>query len=122
MMPLKTLVLGASPKSERYSFKAVKMLQQYHHSVIAVGARNERIGEIEIQTQCSDITDIDTVTMYLGPKNQVGFYDCILALKPRRIIFNPGTYNQELVDLAIKNSVQIVEACTLVLLSTGQYD
>lgn len=65
--------------------------------------------------------DIDTVTLYLNPANQVPYYDYIISLKPKRIIFNPGTENDELESLANKNGIQTMEACTLVLLSTSQY-
>lgn len=121
-MALKTLVLGASPKPDRYSFQAVNMLKKYGHPVIAVGAREAYIGDINIQTGLPLYYDIDTVTLYLGPQNQENFYSYIINLKPRRIIFNPGTYNQELIKLADEKGIEIIEACTLVLLSTGQYE
>lgn len=121
-MSLKTLVLGASPKPERYAYKAVKMLKKHGHEVVAVGAREAWIDDTKIQTGLPDIENIDTVTLYLSPKNQVSFYDYILGLKPRRIIFNPGTENKELMELAQKNNIQSKAYCTLVLLSTDQYD
>lgn len=121
-MPLKTLVLGASSNPERYSFKAVNMLKKYRHPIIALGAREAMIGETKIQIGFPNLSAIDTITLYLGPKNQIGFYDYILNLNPRRIIFNPGTYNQELVNLATEKGIEIIEACTLVLLSTGQFE
>ena len=121
-MSLKTLVLGASPKLERYSFQAVNMLKKFGHTVIALGAREAFIGETKIMIGKPIIQDIDTVTLYLGISNQIDFYDYILSLKPRRLIFNPGTFNEELHNLAQKNGIETVEACTLVLLSTGQYE
>lgn len=120
-MPLKTLVLGASPKPERYSFKAVNMLLKFGHPVVAVGAREALIGDTKILNGMPEIDSVDTITMYLGPQNQSGFYKYILDLKPRRIIFNPGTYNPELIHLAKDKGIEIIEECTLVMLSTGKF-
>ncbi len=116
-----TLVLGASEKVDRYSNMAVKLLQQFQHNVVAVGRKKGLINDIEIQEGKPTLSDIDTVTLYLNPTNQVVYYDYILSLKPKRIIFNPGTENEELQALAQANSIQTQEACTLVLLRTGQY-
>ena len=121
-MPLKTLVLGASPKPERYSFKAVNMLKKYGHPVFALGAREAVIGDTKIIKGFPDFNDVDTVTLYLGPKNQEGFYKYILEMNPRRIIFNPGTYNPDLINMAEEKGIEIIEACTLVMLSTGQFE
>ncbi len=121
-MPLKTLVLGASQKTERYSFKAVQLLKQKGHLVEAVGAREAMIGDTLIKIGFPDLEKIDTITLYLSPKNQKLFYDYILKLKPRRIIFNPGTENRDLIKLAKENEIETELACTLVLLSTGQYE
>lgn len=117
----KTLVLGASTDPDRYSYLAVNKLSRYNHPVIAIGKRKGKVGEIEIDTEQKPETDIDTVTLYLNPQNQKPYYDYILSLKPQRIIFNPGTENEELEKLAQQNNIQVMEACTLVLLSTGQY-
>jgi predicted CoA-binding protein len=117
----KTLVLGASANTERYSNLAVKKLQAYNHPVVAIGRRPGKIGDTTIQTDKNIIEDIDTVTLYLNPENQKPYYDYILSLKPKRIIFNPGTENDELESLAQKNGIKTMEACTLVLLSTSQY-
>jgi len=117
----KTLVLGASQNSERYSNLAVKKLIAYNHPVVALGRRTGRIGNTEIITDKKPIPDLDTITLYLNPVNQKPYYDYILELKPKRIIFNPGTENDELESLAEKNGIETMEACTLVLLSTSQY-
>lgn len=117
----KTLVLGASQNPERYSYLAVNKLSRFHHPVIAIGKRKGRAGEVEIDTEQKPIRDIDTVTLYLNPQNQKPYYDYILSLKPKRIIFNPGAENDELSKLAEQNGIKVMEACTLVLLSTGQY-
>ncbi len=117
----KTLVLGASSKPDRYSNLAVKKLKRYGHEVIAVGRLKGKIDDVEITNEKTELKDIDTVTLYLNPNNQKEFYDYIVSLKPRRIIFNPGTENDELAKIANTNNIQTIEACTLVLLSIGQY-
>jgi len=117
----RTLVLGASTKPERYSYKAAKKLVEHGHEIVLLGRREGEVADTAIQTSFENIEDIDTVTMYLGADNQVGYYDDIIALKPRRIIFNPGSENEELAVLARKNEIEVEEACTLVLLSMGNY-
>ncbi len=116
-----TLVLGASVNPQRYSYLAVNKLVANRHPVIALGNRKGQVGDIEIETEKLPFTDIDTVTLYLNPTRQKEYYDYILSLHPRRIIFNPGTENDELEKLAEQNGIDTKEACTLVLLSTGQY-
>jgi hypothetical protein len=117
----KTLVLGASANPERYSCLAVQKLRKYGHPVAAIGRKQVTVGDVGVATKPEPIPDIDTVTLYLNPANQKEYYDYILSLHPRRIIFNPGTENPELEALASAKGIHILEACTLVLLSTGQY-
>ena len=117
----KTVVLGASPNPDRYSNMAVRRLRNAGHPVTAIGLNPATIGDVEIATEQQAITDVDTVTLYLNAGNQIEYYDYILSLHPRRIIFNPGAENPELEALASAHGIQPVEACTLVLLSTGQY-
>lgn len=117
----KTLVLGASENPERYSNKAIKSLLKHGHIVVGIGARKGVVDGVEFIKERLAFTDIDTVTLYLSPKNQVTYYDYIISLKPRRIIYNPGTENPELETLAAKHGIENLEACTLVLLGTGQY-
>lgn len=117
----KTLVLGASPNPARYSHLAIKRLTANQHPVVAIGRRKGNIDNVEIDTQQKPIDDIDTVTLYLNANNQKQYYDYILSLKPKRIIFNPGAENEELNDLATTKGIKTMEACTLVLLSTKQY-
>ena len=117
----KTLVLGASTNPERYSYLAVKKLTAHQHPVIALGNRQGKVGDTEIETEKLPFTDIDTVTLYLNPTRQKEYYDYILSLHPKRIIFNPGTEHEELEALAEQKGIKTQEACTLVLLSTGQY-
>ena len=117
----KTLVLGASQNPARYSYLALNKLSRHYHPVVAIGRRKGKVGDIEIDTEQKPLSGIDTVTLYLNPQNQKPYYDYIISLKPKRIIFNPGTENEELYQLAKQNGIEVMEACTLVLLSTGQY-
>jgi len=117
----KTLVLGASDNPARYSNLAIKRLRQYGHPVVAIGKKLTRVEDVEIEKEKKPFTDIDTITLYLNPVRQQEYYNYILSLKPKRIIFNPGAENDELIALAKQNNIQPLEACTLVLLSTNQY-
>jgi len=117
----KTLVLGASDNPSRYSYLAVQRLLSHGHAVEAVGKRPGMVNGVAIQTGEPPVQDIDTVTLYLNPEHQKNFYQYILSLQPRRIIFNPGAENDELAELATKAGIEPVEACTLVMLSTNQY-
>jgi predicted CoA-binding protein len=117
----KTLLLGASQNPERYSFLAVQQLTNHQHPVIAIGKKNGAIGAVEIETEKKQLNDIDTVTLYLNSTNQKEYYDYILSIHPKRIIFNPGAENPEFEQLAQQKGIKTMQACTLVLLSTGQY-
>ncbi|MBS4043002.1 MAG: CoA-binding protein [Chitinophagaceae bacterium] len=117
----KTLVIGASENKERYSNLAVNLLRQYNHPVVAIGNKVGKINDVEIVVGKPILKDIDTITLYLSEKYQQEYYDYLVSLKPKRIIFNPGTENDELVELAKSNHIEPLEACTLVLLKTGQY-
>jgi predicted CoA-binding protein len=117
----KTLVLGASGNPDRYSFLAVNRLREQGHPVVAIGKRKVKVGDVDVDTVKKDMSDVDTVTLYLNPNNQKEYYDYILSLYPRRLIFNPGAENEELARLARAQGIQTMEACTLVLLGTGQF-
>ena len=116
-----TLVLGASPNAERYSYLATNLLHEKGFAVYPFGIKKGSIGEIEIQNEWPENNTIDTVTLYVGPAGQKEYYDAIIELAPRRIIFNPGTENPELQALATQKGIEAQTACTLVLLTTGQY-
>lgn len=116
-----TLVIGASDNPDRYSYKAIKSLQQKGYTVYAEGIRMGQVDDIIISTDKKSYSEIDTITLYVGPQNQPSWYDYILSIHPKRIIFNPGTENQELMQLAQENGIETTEACTLVLLSIGSY-
>ena len=116
-----TLVLGASANPARYSNMAINRLRKNNHPVVAIGKRNATVGDTTVETAAREIKDLDTVTLYLNPANQKPYYEYILGMGPKRIIFNPGTENDELAEMAKKRGIEPVEACTLVMLSTGQY-
>src|SRR5688500_12274866 len=117
----KTLVLGASPNPRRYSYLAINRLRSLKHPVVGIGKRTGTVNDVEITAEHPPIEGVDTITLYLSAANQKQYYDYILSLKPKRIIFNPGAENDELYDMAVKNGIRPMEACTLVMLSTGQY-
>lgn len=117
----KTLVLGASDNPERYSYLAINRLRGKGHPVVAIGRKATKVADIEVSTAKQEIAGVDTVTLYLNPNNQKEYYDYILSLHPKRLIFNPGAENPELARLAASQGIQPLEACTLVLLSTGQF-
>jgi len=121
MQGKKTLILGASDNPQRYSYLAMTRLRGKGYPVVAIGRRRVRVGDVDIETDQKDFPEVDTITLYLSPGLQKEYYDYILSLHPRRIIFNPGAENPELQDLAQTHGIQPLEACTLVLLSTGQY-
>ena len=117
----KTLVIGASDNPARYSYLAISRLRANNHPVVGIGIKKVNVFGVDIDTEKKPYSDIDTVTLYINPEHQKEYYDYILSLHPKRIIFNPGAENQELFDLAKSNGIQPVEACSLVLLSTGQF-
>lgn len=120
-MSKKTLVLGASENPSRYSNMAINRLLAHQHPIVAVGKRIGHVAGVDILKHTPELDDVDTVTLYLNPTNQIPYHDYILSLKPKRVIFNPGTENDELQDKLKANGIEPVEACTLVMLNTGQY-
>ena len=120
-MGKKTLVLGASTKPERYSNIAIRKLLHNEHDVVAFGVKPGEVSEVNIDTELLPYENVDTVTLYLNPKRQQEYYDYIIGLNPKRVIFNPGTENFEFYQLLKANNIAFEVACTLVLLSTNQY-
>lgn len=120
-MNKKTVVIGASENPERYAYKATVSLTKHGHTAIPVGLKEGTIDGITILTQQPVIDNVDTVTLYVGPKNQPAWYSYILSLQPKRIVFNPGTENPELEKMAQDKGIETIEACTLVMLSVGNY-
>ena len=117
----KTVVLGASQNPSRYSYLAINRLRAHQHPVVAIGRRVGQVADVNISKDHLPEADVDTITLYLNPKNQVEYYDYIMNLRPKRIIFNPGTENDDLIKMAKDNNIKPVLGCTLVMLSTGQY-
>jgi len=120
-MGKKTLVVGASLKTSRYSNVAINRLVGHDHPVVAIGLREGEVAGVDITKEKESFTAIDTVTLYLNPQRQEEYYDYIISLKPKRVIFNPGTENPEFYTMLEKNAIEVEVACTLVLLGTNQY-
>ncbi len=117
-----TLILGASPKPSRFAYKAVRSLQRRDIPLIAIGRKEVDLDGILIKTgKPKDIPKVHTVALYLNKESQKEYYDYILSLKPSRIIFNPGTTNPDLAELALKNDIEVVNDCLLVMLNTGRF-
>jgi uncharacterized protein len=120
-MKKKTLILGASTNPDRYAYKAAHALQRNGHPIVNVGLRAGEVANEPIHTDRPLVPEVDTITMYVGPRNQPEWYDYIFLIMPKRIIFNPGAENEELEELARQKGIETENACTLVLLSIGQY-
>lgn len=119
---MKTLVLGASTNPQRYSHTATRRLLAAGHDVVLVGGRPGEVAGQTIYEEAVEVEGVDTVTLYIGPARQPAYYDYVVEqLRPRRIIFNPGTENPELMRLARDAGIEVEVACTLVLLATGEY-
>ena len=116
-----TLIIGATPNPTRYAYKAANMLKAKGHSIVNVGIKSGAVAGVEIEGPEEIHTDVNTITLYIGPGLQKQYYDYILKTNPKRVIFNPGTENHELKTLLRENAIEPIEACTLVLLATGQY-
>lgn len=119
--PKTTVILGASDNPNRYSYLALNRLKKHGHPVVAIGKKDGVVSGIPIQKGTPHVENVGTITLYLNPERQKMYYDYIVSLNPQRIIFNPGTENDELAVLAEKNGIRTMEACTLVMLSTGQF-
>jgi len=117
----KTLIIGASPDETRYAYKAAHMLKRFQYDIVNIGIKKGEVAGVPIEKPGNIHPDIHTITLYIGPALQVNYYDYILKTNPERVIFNPGTENPELEILLEQHGIEPVEACTLVLLSTGQY-
>ena len=117
----KTLVLGASLKTNRYSYFAISKLLSFGNEVFAIGNKKGVVHGVQVETEQVLFSKIDTITLYLNPKRQEDYYNYIVSLKPKRVIFNPGTENPELYKLLKQHNIYFEAACTLVLLSTNQY-
>lgn len=119
----KTVIIGATTNQGRYAYLAARMLREYNHEIVPVGIKEGAVFGVEILDIFEKplIEDVHTVTMYIGPHRQPEYYDYILGLKPKRIIFNPGTENEEFIKRAEDQGVEALEACTLVMLRSQQF-
>ena len=118
---MKTLVFGASTNPSRYSYLAIERLKAYNHEIAAIGGREAEVNGVQIQIGHPEIKDIHTITMYMGESRQTEHEGYLLGLQPKRIIFNPGAENKSLYNRAKAQGIDVLEACTLVMLNTGQY-
>lgn len=118
-----TVIIGATSNPSRYAFRAAEMLTKYGHEIFPLGIKKGNVFGKEITTiyERPQIEEVDTVTMYINPERQREWYDYIIGLKPTRIIFNPGTENEEFEKRAEEAGIEVLEACTLVMLGTNQY-
>lgn len=117
----KTLVLGASPNPERYSYKAVMALVKNGYEVAAIGKRKGYIGSVQITDGSEAPQNIHTITIYMNSMNQEKWFDFILNCHPKRIILNPGAENELLKKTAMAKGIEVIDGCTLVMLATGTY-
>jgi len=118
---MKTLVIGASENKTRYSNLAINMLRENGHEVVAIGGKEGKVADVSFGTENLPFEGVDTISLYLAPEKHTAIQDYLLSLEPRRIIFNPGTENVEMEQIAQKNGIDVLEACTLVLLRTHQF-
>ena len=117
----RTVVIGASTNPSRYSYKAVEHLTQHGHEAFPIGIKDGKINEVSILLGMPQIEDVHTVSLYVNPQRQPEYYDYIFGLSPGRIIFNPGTQNPELMELARTKGIEVVDGCTLVMLASGEF-
>ena len=119
----KTVIVGATTNPGRYAYLAARMLTEYGHEIVPLGIRQgELFGKpiLDIRSK-PGIPDVDTITLYLSPRHQAEWHDYLVGLNPKRIIFNPGTEDEEFEQLAEEHGIEAIEACTLVLLRSHQY-
>lgn len=121
MKDRRTLIIGASTNPDRYSNMAIRSLRMKKIEVVALAKRPGLVDDVRFETNTLDISDIHTVSLYVGPVRQTEYYEFLIQLKPERVLFNPGTENSELENLLEKNGIYSTRACTLVLLSTNQF-
>ena len=119
---IKTVVLGASPKLSRFSYKAVRSLIRHNYEVVPVGQHEGEIEGLKIETNLPQLDNIHTIALYVAPENQIHYKEYIKSLHPRRLILNPGTENDDIIKFAKDNDINVIEDCTLVMLNNGRYD
>lgn len=119
----KTVIIGATTNPSRYAYLAASMLKEYNHPFVPLGIKKGVVFDIPIEdiSKKPEISEVDTVTMYIGPQHQSEWYDYIIGLQPKRVIFNPGTENPEFEEKLENKGIEAIEACTLVMLRTQQF-
>lgn len=118
-----TVVVGASPNPNRYAYRAANMLSDYGHPIIPLSIKRGNVAGEDIRDlkEQPHISDVDTLTLYIGPQHHAQWIDYLLSLSPRRIIFNPGTENPAFMEQAEAQGIEVVQGCTLVMLQSGTY-
>jgi uncharacterized protein len=122
-MNKKTVIIGATTNPSRYAYLAAGMLTEYKHEIVPIGLKKGEVfgKQILLINERPFVNDVDTVTLYIGPQHQPEHYEYILSLKPKRVIFNPGTENEEFEKLLATTGTETLQACTLVMLRSNQY-
>jgi len=118
----KTLVFGASTKPDRYAFKAITRLRQSGYPVIAIAKRPGKVADVDFMIGEPELDGVHTITLYVSPKYISPHIDYLISLKPKRIIFNPGTENPNFAQKVQTAGILTIDACTLVMLSIGVYE
>ena len=116
-----TLVIGANTDPAKYAYKAIKRLRGAGHPVIGFGVEKGTVEDVDIETEWDENWQVDTVTLYVNPRRLEAYREPILNLKPKRVIFNPGTEHPDFIRDLRKNGIEAEIACTLVMISIGQY-
>lgn len=119
----KTVIIGATPNPSRFAYLAAARLKEHNIEFVPVGIKKGSVFGKEILDlrQLPEISEVDTITLYINPDHQREWYNYFFKLNPRRVIFNPGTENSELEKLLEQKNIEALEACTLVMLGSGQY-
>lgn len=119
----KTVIIGATTDPSRYAYLAARMLTHYNNEIVPIGIKKGEVFGARILSifEKPQVADVHTITMYIGPQRQPEWYQYLLGLKPKRIIFNPGTENLTLEKMAEDRGIEVVQGCTLVMLRSNQY-
>jgi uncharacterized protein len=119
----KTVIIGATTDPSRYAFLAARMLTHYNNEIVPIGIKKGDLFGTKILNifDKPKVEDVHTITLYIGPQRQPEWYEYLLSLNPKRIIFNPGTENDVLIRMAEERGIEAVEGCTLVMLRSNQY-
>ncbi len=117
----KTLIIGATTNPDRYSNLVIHRLRAKGYPVLAIGNKSGSVAGVEILNEKIPMKNVHTVSLYLNAQKQPEYYDYIVSLKPKRVIFNPGTENPEFSSILLENDIEVDEACSMILLASNQY-